>query len=324
MKNQFLTTKGLLHIIQAIRRLTIKKAIEIFFSDDLKLNFYEKEYRQPHKRSDFIYSPQENWEYQHPPLYYLVLAPFINFFSDISLLNKIIFLRVLSFIMALGGIVLAYKAIKDNVDSSNNYFTRIGFLVYPIIFPMFFLEFSRIGNDSLVLFFSGALFLALSKFNKDPSSLKKSTLVGFLLGLGLLTKALFVPIFLAVLFFYSSKLFFKGITKKSFVSLLLLFVTMILTAGGWYLYKYLVFSDIGAGIESLQLNEQGGLIAGLKEHFSLMTFLRALVVPIATFLWAGSWSLTRMPIAFYVPMICISLFLFLFYFLKIKKKAFGF
>lgn len=297
-----------------------EKSYRNFFSDNAKISFYEKEYRQSHEVSNFIFSPQENWEYQHPPLYYLILAPFINFFSDISLLNKIILLRILSFLMALGGILFAYKAIKDNVDSSRNDFLRLGFLVYPAIFPMFFLEFSRLGNDSLALFFSGILFLALSEFNKDPSNLKKSSFVGFILGLGLLTKALFVPILLAILFFYSTQIFFGRSKKPFFKGLLLILLMTTLTAGGWYLYKYLVFSDIGAGIEALQLNQQGGLVAGLKEHFAIINFLRALIVPIATFSWAGSWSLTRMPIALYVPLICISLFFFLIYFLKIKRN----
>ena len=66
-----------------------EKSYRNFFSDNTKISFYEKEYRQSHEVSNFIFSPLENWEYQHPPLYYLILAPFINFFPDISLLNKI-------------------------------------------------------------------------------------------------------------------------------------------------------------------------------------------------------------------------------------------
>jgi hypothetical protein len=72
--------------------------------------------------------------------------------------------------------------------------------------------------------------------------------------------------------------------------------------GGWYLFKYLLVGDPGLGAEAFQLSKQGGLINGLKEHFDVFVFARGFIVPSVTFLWAGTWSLVRMPFASYIPL----------------------
>ena len=61
------------------------------------------------------------------------------------------------------------------------------------------------------------------------------------------------------------------------------------------------------------MSKSGGLIRGLKEHFNLPDFLRGMIVPIASFFWAGTWSLVRMPILSYVPLMLGFLWIFLKY-----------
>ena len=46
-----------------------------FFSDPVLVEDYLRVYRQPHQRPAYAASGVMNWEAQHPPLYYLLLAP---------------------------------------------------------------------------------------------------------------------------------------------------------------------------------------------------------------------------------------------------------
>jgi len=123
--------------------------------------------------------------------------------------------------------------------------------------------------------------------------------------LGLITKALFIPITAAfgiVLALNVSGNNTNEIKSKLLKSSFLIFLPLCLIAGSYYLFKYIMVGDPGLGIEAFQLAQQGGLLNGLKEHFDFFTFLRGLIVPFATFFWAGTWSLVRMPLLSYMPL----------------------
>src|ERR1019366_10533663 len=66
-------------------------------------------------------------------------------------------------------------------------------MLYPLVLPMFFPEFTRIGNDCLCLFLVGVTAFLLSKWLKDENNKRLSVAIGVVLGLGLLTKAFFIP-----------------------------------------------------------------------------------------------------------------------------------
>ena len=70
---------------------------------------------------------------------------------------------------------------------------------------------------------------------------------------------------------------------------LLLFISLILfpaaiIGGSWYLFKILVYGDPGLGTEVVELGGNGGLIAGLINNFSLLGFIRGLLVPIVCYI----------------------------------------
>ena len=188
---------------------------------------------------------------------------------------------------------------------------RLGFLIYPLIFPMFFLEFARIGNDSLCIFFMGILSYLMLLWQHDKNRSANPILIGFTLSLGLLTKALFIPIS-AAFYFIFLKFIYQETNKKSrqilYKNFLLALTPLLLIGGSFYGYKYIVMGDFGLGIDSFQLSKQGGLIQGLLEHFNFFAFLRGALVPLATFFWAGSQSLVRLPVFTYAPLILCALF----------------
>ena len=68
-----------------------------------------------------------------------------------------------------------------------------------------------------------------------------------------------------------------------------------LIGGGWYVRNLLSFGDVVGGSDFIQLAQAGGALSGLRAHLSLAAVLRGLAVIPATFAWAGTWSLVRIP-----------------------------
>ena len=279
-----------------------------FFTKKNLVDGYIAKYRESSIERKFQSSNEINWEIQHPPLYYLLFSKVGLFFDKLPLLSQILFLRVTSYLLSLVGVFLGFMAISNmkkyvsNIKITN---MKRGFLIYPLIFPMFFLEFSRIGNDSLCIFLVGTLFFLMTRWEVNNSCKIKSSLIGIILSLGVITKALFIPIIASVGFFILLNLRTQNTHIKAlnlYKNSFFVFLPIISIGGGWYLFKYLMVGDPGFGAEAFQLSKQGGLINGLKEHFDMFVFARGFIVPSVTFLWAGTWSLVRMPFVSYIPL----------------------
>jgi hypothetical protein len=140
----------------------------------------------------------------------------------------------------------------------------------------------------------------------------------------LLTKALFIPITGAILFLLAIQNFANGITLSNGLKLLkklslILFPSAII-GGSWYQFKILVYGDPGLGTEVVELGSNGGLITGLINNFSLVGFIRGLIVPIVSFTWAGSWSLVRMPVYLELPLLFFGFGLLFLHFQYLKKE----
>lgn len=298
-----------------------------FFSDKANQENYIKNYWHSPMSTSFVESGDRNWQKQHPPLYYLLLAPLT--IQSIPFIYQFYMIRVVSFIIALTGIFFALLSLRNifQFNENKNEFAAsfFGFMVYPIIFPMFFLEFARIGNDSLCLLILGLISYVWT-FNFETSySKNKPLLIGFLLGLGLLTKALFIPITGAILFLISIQNFAKGITFGNSLKLLkklsLIIFPVSIIGGSWYLFKFLVYGDPGLGTEVVDLGSNGGLITGLINNFSLVGFIRGLLVPVVSFSWAGSWSLVRMSEYLQLPLLFFGFGLLYLHFKHLRKVS---
>ncbi len=293
-----------------------------FFSDQANLDDYIKDYWHSPMSTSFVPSTDRNWQNQHPPLYYLLLAPLT--IKSIPFIYQFYMIRLVSFVIALAGVFFALLSLRNIFQSNGNKnelaASLFGFMIYPIIFPMFFLEFARIGNDSLCLLIAGLMFYIWTLNSDIWYSRNKSILIGCLLGLGLITKALFIPITGAVFFFITLQNFANGITFVKSLKLLkklsLILFPSALIGGGWYLFKILVYGDPGLGAEVVELGSNGGLI----NNFSFVGFIRGLLVPIVSFSWAGSWSLVRMPVYLELPLLFFGFGLLYLHFQYLKKE----
>ena len=155
-----------------------------FFQNQNSINLYEKNYRHNNFKDSYVPSNETNWQYQHPPLYYLLAAPIVSLTQKLALVDQFLLIRILSYLMALIGVFIAIRTLLSkhlfNLKSNQLSFIKISIVMYPLLFPEFFFEFARIGNDSLCLLISGLLFYAISEWYPDHLNLKKSIIVKFI------------------------------------------------------------------------------------------------------------------------------------------------
>jgi hypothetical protein len=95
------------------------------------------------------YAPgaRRNWEAQHPPLYYIVLAPAYVLTRDASWGVHLFALRSVSY--ALAWLALLLGAVACVRARGPGDWALLGLATWPFVFPAWFPEMARLGNDSL-------------------------------------------------------------------------------------------------------------------------------------------------------------------------------
>ena len=278
------------------QRLTYAK----FFAQPHLLAPYRATYRQALPAPAFQAGTELNWQAQHPPLYYVRLAPLEKAAESLSFATRLFLLRLASFLLAVAGVALGLLAVKRSAPA------RLGFMLYPVILPMFFPAFARLGNDSLCLFLVGLTVFLVTKILDDAHNKKASIALGLVLGLGLLTKAFFLLIMAALAGFFFVRFFRDKSGLRPWKNIALVFGPALLIGGGWYAYKFIVFGSLSGSEEAIRLAQQGGLIPNLEEKFSLYALGRGLVSTFVSYVWAGTWSLTRMPALAQAPLLALA------------------
>ena len=141
---------------------------------------------------------------------------------------------------------------------------------------MFFAEFARIGSDSLCLFLLGLIFqLTLHLIYGKRHTITTPILLGGLLGLGLLTKAFFLPLLAG----YSAFLLFRvwhvraktQLVRPRLITFYLTTVSALLIGIGWYVRNFLVYgSPTGSG-DSIHIAQLGE--SDFRNSFPIFQFL---------------------------------------------------
>ena len=296
-----------------------------FFTHPELVEQYRQTYRQPLPRSPYRMSRVPNWEAQHPPLYYLLLAPFVSALDRLAFVTQFFLLRLISFLLAMAGVAFGLLAFRQpNLPPEDDPAT-IGFVLYPVILPMFFPEFTRIGNDSLCLFFVGLMTYLLSLWLKDERNTKISLAIGIVLGMGLLTKAFFLPIGAGLVTFLLIRLWLdkQGVAMRSLQgwNLLQIIWPALLIGGGWYAYNLMEYGTLTGSDSAIHLVHRGGLIPGLREKFSLYGLVRGIAGPLVSYSWAGTWSLTLMPPLLHLPLLFLAAWVVGAFLLQLKRRS---
>jgi uncharacterized protein (DUF983 family) len=233
---------------------------------------------------------------QHPPVFYAVMAPVYLLSKHWTWKAQMAILRTVSWAFAFVGYVLGIVATIKYWPESNAVKVAAISAAWPFLIPMFFPEMARLGSDSLCLLIIGGIWWMLLKIfaGKTRSKRRDLWILGVLLGVGLLTKAFFIPVTVGVALI----LILWGDRK----GLAIIVIASFAIGCPWYLHNLLSTGVLTGGQEQVQLAKQGGLIDGLARNFSVYGLARGLAAVLATTVWAGTFSLARFHEWFLVPL----------------------
>jgi hypothetical protein len=234
-------------------------------------------------------------------------------------------LRACSFLIAFAGLTIAMRASVRAASPEARPTVEAGFLLYPLILPMFFPEFARLGNDSLCLLLAGIVWALLLRWRRAGQAGTAIT-IGAILGLGLLTKLFFLPITLGVCVAVAWRASTRQTSSSPSFDLraaALVLMPALLVGGGWYIYRGVQFGSF-AGIELFdRVSTQGGLVTNLTRHFTPAAFARGLAAFAATWQWGGTWSLARVNELIRLPVAALATVLGLAYALSLRRRDFA-
>lgn len=213
---------------------------------------------------------RKNYEGQHPPLYYALLAPLWSASKGWSIYAQFVLLRSASYLFAWGGLVIAtFSIARSSAGSPYAPLLVVGPALWPALFPQWFPEMARLGNDSLVLLLLALASVVIRRGFSPNGKTVHFALLGGVCGLGLLTKATVLPFVAALgLFLTWSAWRARGDAAmlRAWISRLVVFcLVTVAIAGWWYVKNQIVYGNIVGSSDAIALAKQGGLIKGLSE-----------------------------------------------------------
>lgn len=260
----------------------------------------------PLSERHFVAGETPNWQAQHPALYYRLIAPLLGATADLSWSAQLFLLRLLSWTLAFTGLLISLystaRALYGSGEKLRSAYAQIA-LAWPLLFPGFFPEFARLGNDSLVLFLVSIVWLLLIQRLSGPRGFLWYLLLGLLLGLGGLTKVTFLPICAAVI----GWLFWIGLQTsdrreqiRTWVGTVLLASTYFALTAKGYLVNLAQRGSI-SGLVELSGAENTGFLESLSALQHPFEVIKGVLGIAMTFVWGGSASSAYPPVVFVLP-----------------------
>jgi hypothetical protein len=124
--------------------------------------------------------------------------------------------------------------------------------------------------------------------------------------LGIFTKAFFIPIAAGMGFFLLNQMFRdkkNRLSFKNYFVFLPIFLPPLLAVISWSIYQYLSLGHLVTSADVAALNQHGGFLYNWGLHSSLKKVFFGLGGFLLTYIWAGSWSLVKLNLFFYIPLV---------------------
>jgi hypothetical protein len=163
----------------------------------------------------------------------------------------------------------------------------------------------------------------LDALRTEPT-LRHTALVGVVLGLGWLTKVVFVPIAAGLLAFWA----YRRWTRGGATAVLGLWPhvavaggLIAIIAGWWYADAWSRYGFAMWGNDLGRLEDKGGLAAGLEQHFTVGKLGRFVAAFVVRFAWSSTWSLARPDYLSLVPLAVLVLGALAAYLLALRGRG---
>ena len=181
----------------------------------------------------------EGWQMFQPPLYYLLSAAvYHSFISLFSTETVIRILKLLSFLCGMVQVEICYRTLRNAYPEKES-LQVIGTLLGGLL-PMNLYMSQSLGNEPLVGCLTALLILLACRISSGVSWVTRETaiLMGFTLGLALLTKVTAILIVPLLLFFVSAEILKRtgspGEGIRSVARFVIIALCIALTVAGWY------------------------------------------------------------------------------------------
>ena len=223
-----------------------------------------------------------NWEVQQPPLYYWLMAPVYWLGADWGLAERVWLLRMASVMLASLAIPLGFLFARELFGDGR--LALCGLAVF-VAMPGPVMSLVRVSNEALALVMATALLVAVIGIVKRPQSAWAHAWLGVVLGAGLLTKAYFLALLLAV---------FLGVVVRRQIGWRTALAGLIplLMAGAFY------WSNIAAtGSLTGDVNEVAAKSVSMAERWNLVAAVDWRSAVDSTFtshIWFGNWSFLQL------------------------------
>ena len=230
------------------------------------------------------------YEAQQAPLYYWMMAVPLRLASEWSLAARVLLIRVLGVLLASLVVPIAYGAASCFTGSPTQ---ALGVVAVIVCMPELMIDVSRAGNESLaIVVYSGLTLLLLIGIR--PGHAKLFIAGGFLLGVGLLTKAYFVlavPAFVLVAIYSLLRL------PAERIRILLSAVAGIglaaLISVGWY-WRNHVLTGSWSGEEN-DVTAAHLSRAHLLSASGHVNWTGGITSVLVSHIWFGGWSFLKLP-----------------------------
>ncbi|GAB4343551.1 MAG: hypothetical protein Kow0099_22090 [Candidatus Abyssubacteria bacterium] len=251
------------------------------------------------------------YQVQHPPLYYALCVPVYEAMGGLNLVKKVFALRLFSVLLASLCVITVALAFEDTP------LTRI-FAGLMVLWPVLYIDIARVGNDSLGIALYSLLFAGMVRFGQKPS-LVRAAATGVALGLGLLTKAYFLPAIPAVILFVTYLAFIDStptgdgspggtwhaapVTTAFLKGGFLLLAIAAVIGGWWYVRSYLLYGSF-SGLQESVYHASVSLADKIRAAFEV-PWSRIVKHVFVSFCWVNGWSLVHLPRLPYIVFVLI-------------------
>jgi len=256
----------------------------------------------PEQGSEPANEPIQNYESQQAPLYYWLAGVPMGWMSGSPLLTRLYLLRMLNVLLASAVVPLAFRIARRVLCSD---LQAIGVVAIIVLLPELMINLARVGNESLALICYSLLLEAALQVAQQPKSWRWWIILGFALGVGLLTKAYFLTaipavVVLAAISIWSardagtSKSAILGVTARFCAAL----AVALAIAGGWYARVHAT-----TGSWSGQADDVGLRHVSLLQKLSAVpqvNWKSGVLSVVVSHIWFGGWSFLRIPRGLYM------------------------